>query len=646
MWRIIPFVVGSMLVLVLVACDATARSAERESQQAALDALRPFDPVVQFDERKADRPVIGIQFRPNVTPKVTDADLVHLQTFPALRVLELSSNPITDAGLAHLEKLTQLEELNLNWNHISADAVARLIKGREKLRVLTISGVSLGDEQLAEVGNLHELQVLGLRGSNVTDAGLARLAPLTKLRKLSLMNTSVGDAGLEHLAALAQLEDLDLDRTAITDAGLKHLASLKNLSKLQMAHTRISDVGLESLRGLSQLSALHVAGTRVTQAGVDKIKPGLAKINSANPDVVMERLTGGIAFRPENRGYIRITGHVTVIDAHTLLFEDGTEADLDGGMQAPEIGQLGRIDGRLYPCGIEAARFLRDLIGDRKVACMSPSERVTDKRMQIANAFVGEMNLNIEMVRNGWAISHHRGMDDWEIIAREHKRGLWRGEFVVPERWLEGERLPGEATVRPQAKPGEKSKPSERTTAGADGVDRSPASDAADSQKNNRRADVARVFEAGQLTKIKGKVQVLDAHTIEFEDGTQIELNGGMDAPDLPQQGNIGDDFYPCGERAANFLKNLVGTREVIFYFEGRRGDKLHGDCFVGETCLQIEMVRNGWAVSHHTGMDSWQSIASENKRGLWRGSFVLPEQWRKRKRLDGEAKAVSPEAK
>ena len=48
------------------------------------------------------------------------------------------------------------------------------------------------------------------------------------------------------------------------------------------------------------------------------------------------------------------------------------------------------------------------------------------------------------MVRNGWAIAHHSGITAWEIIARENKRGLWRGKFIVPERWRKGERLPGE----------------------------------------------------------------------------------------------------------------------------------------------------------------------------------------------------------
>jgi endonuclease YncB( thermonuclease family) len=61
-----------------------------------------------------------------------------------------------------------------------------------------------------------------------------------------------------------------------------------------------------------------------------------------------------------------------------------------------------------------------------------------------ASAFVGESCLNIEMVRNGWAISDHEGMDGFEILARENKRGLWRGTFVVPGRWRSGDRLPGE----------------------------------------------------------------------------------------------------------------------------------------------------------------------------------------------------------
>jgi hypothetical protein len=48
------------------------------------------------------------------------------------------------------------------------------------------------------------------------------------------------------------------------------------------------------------------------------------------------------------------------------------------------------------------------------------------------------------MVRNGWAMAHHTAMASWESIARENKRGIWRGELILPADWRKGERLPGE----------------------------------------------------------------------------------------------------------------------------------------------------------------------------------------------------------
>src|SRR5262249_49398313 len=39
------------------------------------------------------------------------------------------------------------------------------------------------------------------------------------------------------------------------------------------------------------------------------------------------------------------------------------------------------------------------------------------------------------------------------------------------------------------------------------------------------------------LLRITGKVKVPNAHTLVFDDGTEVELNGGMDAPELEQKG-------------------------------------------------------------------------------------------------------------
>ena len=151
----------------------------------------------------------------------------------------------------------------------------------------------------------------------------------------------------------------------------------------------------------------------------------------------------GIAFPPEKRMWTRIVGKVKVLDPHSLVFENGIEANLLWNMNAPDLEQKALLGNSLYPAGKEAAEFLRSLIGDQTVTFIGNREEKGGKRFR-GTCFVGEKNLEIEMVRNGWAISDHEGMDPWEIIARENKRGLWRGQFIPPNRWRKGDRLPGE----------------------------------------------------------------------------------------------------------------------------------------------------------------------------------------------------------
>jgi putative heme-binding domain-containing protein len=144
---------------------------------------------------------------------------------------------------------------------------------------------------------------------------------------------------------------------------------------------------------------------------------------------------------------VRLTGKVTVLDAHTLRYEDGTEVDLNGSIDAIDLEQMAFLGDRLYPAGKEAAEFLNRLIGENDVTCYIHTDRedwVDQLKFRQGKAFVDETSLNNELVRNGWAMAHHSGMAAWEAIAREKKRGLWRGAFVFPELWRKGERLPVE----------------------------------------------------------------------------------------------------------------------------------------------------------------------------------------------------------
>jgi endonuclease YncB( thermonuclease family) len=329
--------------------------------------------------------------------------------------------------------------------------------------------------------------------------------------------------------------------------------------------------------------------------------------------VTRSQVAGSIHHAGGKSEWVRLTGTAKVIDAHTLELADGSHIPLM--VNAPDLDQTAEIDGKSYACGEEAAEFVRNLIGDNPVDCYFVKEQ---NKWMIRS---GERNLEQVMISHGWALSHHSTTNPDEIFAREHKLGLWRGTFVDPENWREAKRR----SVDPRSSANTRKDKDEQV--GRDSLAK------ASPLRDKSHPGVVRTYDRDRLLKITGTVEVLDAHTLRFLDGTEIELNGGMDAPEIEQTGRIDNSNNALGQEAFEFLKSLADQKEIIYYHESRRGTKLHGDCFIGETCLQIEMVRNGWALSHHTGMDSWQMIASDNKRGMWRGEFVRPEDWRKGKR-------------
>jgi Leucine Rich repeat len=184
--------------------------------------------------------------------KVTDADLLRLETLVHVKMLNLGRTKITDAGLAHIAVLPELQTLYLY-------------------------GTNVGDAGLARINGLTHLQSLDLRETNVSDAGLAHLEALGQLRAIGLRETNIGDAGLAHLKGLTQLHELNLWGTKVTDAGLREVERLTQLQWLDLGSTIVSDAGLKHLRGLKNLQKLNLWLTNVSDAGVDDLEKALPK---------------------------------------------------------------------------------------------------------------------------------------------------------------------------------------------------------------------------------------------------------------------------------------------------------------------------------------------------------------------------------
>ncbi len=150
-----------------------------------------------------------------------------------------------------------------------------------------------------------------------------------------------------------------------------------------------------------------------------------------------------------------ISGVATVVDGDTIAVE-GTEARIRFyGIDTPESKQTcDDANGQRYLCGSQAAQYLASLIGrNGRVQCF---EEDRDRYGRVVAECVtrGNVVLNAEMVRAGWAVEYKRYSDGRytaeENEAKAARRGLWQGRFIEPAKWRKGERLASERAASGQ----------------------------------------------------------------------------------------------------------------------------------------------------------------------------------------------------
>ena len=134
-------------------------------------------------------------------------------------------------------------------------------------------------------------------------------------------------------------------------------------------------------------------------------------------------------------------GPARVIDGDTIEIQD--QRIRIHGIDAPERSQTCLLQGRRYPCGIDATENLRKLVGDKEVSC-DATDRDRYGRTVAICVIPGGIELGRTMVRLGWALVYRRYSLDYvheEDEARQKKLGIWRGQFRPPWEWRRGKRL-------------------------------------------------------------------------------------------------------------------------------------------------------------------------------------------------------------
>ena len=151
---------------------------------------------------------------------------------------------------------------------------------------------------------------------------------------------------------------------------------------------------------------------------------------------------------------------------------------------------------------------------------------------------------------------------------------------------------------------------------------------------------------------IFGKAKVIDGDTIKIN-GENIRLHG-IDSPEIKQVcQNKDNNPYPCGVAAKDFLNSYISRAEIkdmkkdisskthgfvyCYYSERDRYKRIIGKCYLGansSNSLNKRMVREGHAVAYTRYSNDYigaQNDAKDWSRGIWRGKFDLPEEWRRK---------------
>lgn len=126
-----------------------------------------------------------------------------------------------------------------------------------------------------------------------------------------------------------------------------------------------------------------------------------------------------------------------------------------------------------------------------------------------------------------------------------------------------------------------------------------------------------------------GYAKLVDGDSL-FVGGREVRLQG-IDAPEGRQTCTTRDGkSWPCGEEARRQLARLVDGRDVsCTSLESDQHGRLLGRCTAGNTELNREMVRSGYALAYG-GFEAEEREARAARRGLWSGEFERPRDWRR----------------
>jgi endonuclease YncB( thermonuclease family) len=131
-------------------------------------------------------------------------------------------------------------------------------------------------------------------------------------------------------------------------------------------------------------------------------------------------------------------------------------------------------------------------------------------------------------------------------------------------------------------------------------------------------------------------------HITKVSDGDSLRSGDlrirlfGIDAPELKQQcADQNGVLWGCGVAAQRQLNGLIGTNKDLqcSLRDVDRYGRLIMQCFNGATDIGAAMVRSGHALAYRHFSDLYIAEEEQAKtalKGIWRGTFSPPWEWRR----------------
>jgi endonuclease YncB( thermonuclease family) len=143
---------------------------------------------------------------------------------------------------------------------------------------------------------------------------------------------------------------------------------------------------------------------------------------------------------------------------------------------------------------------------------------------------------------------------------------------------------------------------------------------------------VSDIFNKKNSRNVQTKIKIIDGDTIHIN---KIKYRlYGIDAPEMKQLCKVKEENYKCGVKSKDFLVSLIANQFVKCNKKDiDRYKRIVAECFVGQTNINKELVRNGWALAYRDYSRDFindEEFAKKNKLGIWKGTFINPKKWRK----------------